>query len=1224
MQLTAFGKARLLLVFFVAALELGNTPQAAAQQGQQVQASVPRITLQEKNVSLKKVFNDISRKTGFSVMYDEALIKDLGPVSIDVRDASLAEVMQECLKGKGLTFSIEGNTITIRKPRQTSSPDSYGASHINIIGRVTDEQGAPLSGVTIALKGTGNSLATLSTGDFSMGGVPDEGTIVFTSIGYQTLEIRYNRNTDFHVRLKKKVTALGEVSVEVDNGYQVLPLERTTGSYDLIDNKLFNRSISPDLLDHIDGVASGVNFDNRDLGAVKSYVSQGNTQTFSIRGLSTVNSNNLPLIIVDGFPYNPENAFLTNLDAAGANLPTGQNLNNLNPNDIESITILKDAAAASIWGARAGNGVIVITTKRGKYNQAPKVSAGASLTVTGKPRLFTQRILSTPDYIGIEKNLYAQGYYTDLLTPSSADGKPVTQVVDILSQVSAGTLSQADADAQIDALSKIDIRNDELKYLYATGIDQAYNVQLSGGAMNNNYVMTAGYDNGKAVDNSFQKRFTVSAAYGFKPFKGLELSLPVKITNNQLGTDYGNIQGITSSLPPYTRLVDASGNPQNVVWGQGYNQNFIQTALSDGLYDMNYNPIEQFRAPQYNHKNSNLVQFTPSLRYTLNGWTAQVSYQYSRTTIAQNLYSSDSVWSVKNNINDYTQIGPDGQLTYPINQGGTLTVYNSETINNDIRATLGYDHNLAPDHRLSVYAGYERNETKMTGSQDGWYGYNPNTGAVQSVVDYITYWPQTNNTLAQSPYNFSSPIYPVDNSAGVDGTFTALISSFGTVGYSYKSRYTLTGSARIDQANLFGVNANAKKQPLWSTGVKWDVNQEPFYHAKWLPVLTLKATYGVQGNLPTVSSYPTITYYPSTTYSSGLPTASLNNPANPNLTWEKVAMTNFALDFATRRNILVGRLEYYIKKESNLIVNYPIDPTSGVSTLSGNVGAMSGHGIDLTLDSKNITTRDFKWSTRFLFSHNTDKLTQYNVAATATQVLQEQATSTFPSIPTAIQGNAVYGVYGLKWGGLDAQGNPQGYDTTGKLSEDYNQLTGYMRLKDLQYHGSAEPTYFGSLMDDFTYKGFLLSVNITYKLGYYFHAQSIDYSQLIGYGGSTLNISDGSSDFDKRWQKPGDEKHTYVPSMPTVANNNFQRDEFYQFASVNVQNAGNVRLKDVSLGYDFSPLMPRRSPFSSVQLHGYYVVNRLLWKANKLGIDPDYAIMKPAQSYSLGLNLGLK
>ncbi len=1206
MHLTAFGKGQFILLFFLVIFW-----QARAQENS------PRVTLQETNVSLKKIFNDISRQTGFSVMYDEALIKNVGPVSINVSNATLNEALRECLNGKLLLFAIDGKTITIVKGDPTSS--TITAAHLvsvqmNVHGQVTDEEGIPLSGVTISINGTAFALTTVGSGTFSMSGVPERGLISFSCIGYETQQIKYDSHSNFNIRMKKRVTELGTVSVEVNNGYQMIPLERTTGSYDIIDNQLLSRSVSPNILDHLDDVASGVNFDNRVAGAVKSYEGQGNTQTFYIRGLSTINvGSSFPLVIVDGFPYNSGEPYL-------------QNINNLNPNDIESMTVLKDAAAASIWGARAGNGVLVITTKGGKYNQRPQISFNEQVTVTGKPRLFTERILSTSDYVGLEQSIYTQGGYSNLLNPATANGQPVSEVVDLLNQVTTGTLSQADADAQIAALSKIDIRHDELKYLYQTGVDQLYNVNVRGGSPTDKYFISAGYDNGAAVDHSFQKRFTLTANNVFRPAANMEFGLPLTVTDNQLGTSMGSPSGVVGQLAPYTQLVNAAGQPQNVVYGGGYNQAFQQAALNNGLFDVAYNPINQLHAPQYDHTSSTLLQISPNLKYTLkSGWSAEVKYQYSKTVSNNSAYQSDSVWSIKNEINDYTQITAPGQLTYPINPGGILQFQDKQQVDNDTRTTLGYNHNIAPNHRLDAIAGYERNETTISGNTYGLYGYNPNTGSAQTTVDYVTYWPQTNSILAGSPYPYTAPVYPLNTS--LLSQFVAVISYFGNAAYTYKGRYVLSGSARMDQANLFGVAANAKRKVLWSSGVAWKINDESFYHMGWLPLLKLRATYGFQGNLPNiiVRSQATLTYYPSTATSSGLPTALLNNPPNPNLTWEKIGQANVGLDFGTKRDVLTGTIEYYNKKGTNIVAGYPIDPTTGVSSLTGNVADLTGHGIDLTLVSKNFNGRHFKWSTRFLFSHNTDKLTKYLVTTTASSILQQQTGQSFPSNPSGVRGNAVYGIYSLRWGGLDAAGNPQGYDTLGKISEDYNQLTSYMPIKDLVYHGSGLPTYFGSFMNEFSYNDFTVSVNISYKMGYYFHAQSVYYSELMGYGNSpVLGVSDGSSDYDKRWQKPGDEKLTHVPSAPTLANQNFLRDEFYQSSSVLVQRGDNIRLKDVSLAYHFRSLTKGASPFSNVELDGYYLGNTLLWKANKLGIDPDFSTMRPAKSFSLGLRLALK
>ena len=1201
MQLIAFGKSQCLLFFFLAFF-LGVSAQTAS----------PGITLQEKNVSVKKVLNDISRKTGLSFMYDDALIRDLGTVSIDVRNAGLEEVMRQALEGKGLQYSVQGNTVVIKREVRTVYANT---AHINIQGKVTDENGIPLAGATISIQGTGFALATLSGGDFSISGVPDKGTIVFSCIGYQTQIIPYDNRTLFNIKMKKHVAELGGVSVEVNNGYQLIPLERTTGSFDIIDNKLFNRSVSPNILDHIADVASGVLFDNRQAGSIVSYANGvARTQNFTIRGISTLNAITNPLVIVDGFPYNSSD-------------PYSQDINNLNPNDIESMTVLKDAAAASIWGARAGNGVVVITTKNGKYNQKPEISFNTSVTFTGKPRLFTQRLISSPDYISVEDTLFQQGNYTSFLTPASANGRPVTPVVQLLGEAAAGTISQADAEAQIAALSHEDIRNDALKYFYHTGTQQQYNLSVRGGSSFDKYYIAAGYDDVSAVDFSFLKRFTLTATNTFRPWQGLEVALPVTFSDDQAGSNVGSFS--EGNFAPYTRLVNAQGQPQNVTWSGGYNPAFIQAADADGLYDMNYSPIQQFHASQYNHTNTTLIRVSPSLKYNfLNGFGLEARYQYSRTITNNTTYQSDSVFSVKDMINNYTQISPTGQLTYPINQGGILNFANQNQEDNNMRFSLSYNHNLGKDHRLDVIGGYERNETRITGNRYGLYGYNPNTGTAQNVVDYVTYFPLTNFKVEGLPYNITSTIYPLQFS--LTQQFIAFISSFANASYTYKSRYVLTGSARMDQANLFGVTANDKRKLLWSGGAAWKIDQEPFYKMHWLPQLKLRATYGYEGNVylgsavnnTSASTLTTISYYPGTTNSSGLPYAILNNIANPDLTWERVGQTNVAVDFGAKKEILTGTLEFYKKNATGLVANYSVDPTVGVTQRTGNVGNMTGRGMDLTLTSKNINTRNFKWTTRLLVSLDKDKLTKYNQTTPAIQLLEQQSGSGAPPTPTTITGNAVFGIYSLRSAGLDAGGNPQGYDSTGKVSEDYNQMTNYARLKDLVYAGSAIPTSYGSFMNDFTWKGFTLSVNISYKMGYYFHAQSINYGNLFGY--NMVNVYDGSSDFAKRWQQPGDEKKTNVPSMPTLANSNYLRDMFYEYSSVLVQKGDNIRLKDVSLSYDFSDWARRYTPFSHFELYGYYLGNTLLWKANKMGIDPDYTTMRPAKNYSLGARVSFK
>jgi TonB-linked SusC/RagA family outer membrane protein len=1183
-----------------------------------------KINLNEKDAPLTRVIRQLEKQSGYRFLFFDDDLKTSRPVTISAHDEDFATVLATCFKNQPLEYSILKKTVVIKVKALAAAPitavEQSPLPPLTIHGRVVGEKGEPVEGIVIALRnGTILGLSD-KKGEFTVRNVPDGETLFFRSVNTVTAEMKINGSKDILVKVSPKVNELADVNIVANNGYQLIPKERATGSFEVLTEQQLNRTVSTNLLDHINSIASGVLFDKRANGSVPQLNNQGRTQTFSIRGLSTINSSSSPLVVVDGFPYNSTS-------------PYYQDINSLNPNDIESVTILKDASAASIWGARAGNGVIVITTKSGKYNQKPVVSFNSSVSIISRPDLFSNRTLSTPDYITVEKSLFNQGYYASYYSaysnPSASNstrGIPVSDVVNLLFQVQAGTITQAQADAQIAALSRIDVRNDIRNTFYQPGINQQYSVNVRGGSPQYKYFLSAGYDNNRGVDFSFQKRVTLTANNIFIPFKNAEISIPVIISNNSTGSDFGSPNfGDNGNISPYAQLRDANGNPQNVTYSQGYAPYFIQKAISKGLYDVSYNPINQFNAPQYNHTNTTLLSISPSFKYTLPlGFSAEVKYQYSKTLKDTRSYQSDSLFTIRNLINNYTQISNTGVLSYPINKGGQLAIRDDQQVNNSLRAVLSYNHTIGKLHRIDGIIGYERNESKINSNFNGWYGYNASTGVLQSTVDLVTQYTLQNYALANYPFVLTGPVGGLSN--GIVSQFTAQISKFTNVAYTYNSKYILSGSARLDQANLFGVNTNDRKKILWSAGAAWKIDREAFYHLSWLPQLKLRGTFGYQGNTPgiTVRSLTTINYNNGTTNSSGLPYTTLNNVPNPNLRWETVGQFNLGLDFSSAKDIISGSIEFYSKKATDLIAPYSVDPTTGTTSKTGNIANMQGHGYDLTLASKNIDHKNFKWSTRVLLSHNTDKLTAYFVTTTASSVLN-QATLSYPNSgsPTPIVGNSVYGVYSLKWAGLDASGNPQGFDTSGNVSTNYTQILNYTSLKNLVYHGSANPTLFGSILNSVSYKNLTFSFNITYKAGYYFHVQSVNMSRLPG--SNMLSISNGSSDFANRWQNPGDELKTYIPSFPVQTLNTSARSTFYQASSVLVQKGDNIRLRDVSVNYQI-PTLPwiKSTPFSALELYMYYYPDQVIWKATKMDVDPDYPTLNPSKTITFGLRATLK
>lgn len=1153
------------------------------------------INLQAKDADIKEVFTTIEKQANVTFVYNEKTLKGIGKVNVNANNQQLSTVLSDIATQVPLVFKQAGKVIGVSRkmkraeehssspqPTVTLQPDKPVQLR-DIYGKITDTAGQPISGVTVQIAGTGITTSSDASGHFILHAVPDTGIIVFSCIGYNTRGIALSpRMTGpLNIILYAAASQLKEVSI-VSNGYQTISKERSTGSFDQIDNQTLNRATGTNILDRINGIASGVFFNPSSAFTFSGIYTGASTNIretgVSIRGVSTLSPNTVgtdPLIVLDNFPYDGD-------------------LRNINPNDIESITVLKDAAAASIWGARAGNGVIVITTKKGHKNQKTIVDFNSNVTIGNKPNVFYDKnFLDSKDYIQAETYLFNQGYFNSDLTDTYTY-PVISPAVQILAREQAGAISQTDAMAQLSVLAKNDVRNDYEKYIYQKTVNQQYSIGLHGGTSQIIYSASVGYDDNRdnLVRNG-EQRLTVSSQNTYIPVKNLEITAGINYShtnvqmNNQLGWGQVSSPGTYNTeygMIPYALFANSTGASQAIPYG--YGNGYIDSLQKLGFQDIHYRPLNELQMADNTAQISDLIFKTSATYHFLPSLNAQILYQNEHQQVNASNDQVQQSYYTSNLIDEFAVYNASARsFTYPFPEGDILSLNNTELDVNNLRGQLNYNQTFRKNAIVAL-AGAEINQSVATQITPTYYGYNSEFGTAVSNLDYSDAYPT--NPLGAQPI-------PGPND-GKSITTYRYLSYFANAGYTYDNKYTVTLSGRKDGANIFGVNANDRIAPLWSAGLSWNASKEGFYHVSWLPYLKLRASYGFNGNVYNGSGYTTGTY--SIDRASGILAINNLTAPNPDLQWEKVKNINLGLDFSAAKEVISGTIEFYRKNGEDLIENIALAPSSGFTSFTGNAASTQTNGIDVTLRSLNINAQ-FKWSSTLLFSMQKSRVTRYDVPPTASSI---QTLSGNPAVDYP-----VYSLFSYKWAGIDqTNGNPEGY-LNGKISEDYASIVNNYSPDSLKFSGSAVPTVFGSFRNDFSYHGFGLSFNIRYELGWYFRRPSIN----LNYQNVLITPN---SDYTLAWTHPG--QQTDIPSLAYPSNNN--RNLFYQYSSVLIQSGNNIRWQDIRVSYDITKKIWPKMPFSMLQVYSYADNIGILWKANKYGLDPDAV---PTATNNLGHTL---
>ena len=1181
----------------------------------QVSASTKaQITLNENRAPLHKVLKSISKQSGYDLIYSMDDLKGTKPVNIRLNNVSIDRALQLCFVDQPLVYEISDQTVMIKKKEKSLLEKivDYFAT-IDIKGLVVDENGKPLVGASVGIvlseaiqnekEGTfsavmaGRKVVTVTNekGEFELKNMDERVTVVISYVGYETYSVKAAKDLG---TIKMKLAGNLE-EVIVSTGYQKIAKERSAGSFAKPDMEVVsNRATSMNILQRLDGLVPGLVINNSPTR---------NSRSLLIRGLSTLYESASPLFVVDGIAI--------------------PDVSSINPQDVMDVSVLKDATAASIWGARASNGVVVITTKRGQNSQKLRINYNAFTNFQGRPDIEYFPVLNSQQYIQASRETFdpVNTKYNPAYTPALGTGgySPDRQIQwDFVN----GKISAAVRDAKLDSLANISNISQMRDIFYRPQILMNHTLSLSGGTEKYANYTSLAYTGGQSpTPGSTNNTFKLNTRNDYTLNRWLRAYFIGDLTNQRSNSDRLAVSP-TNRFLPYQLFRDASGNNIDMSYLGDLPYEAIGPISRLTGRNLNYNPLSN---AETGNSNGNVltVRLTSGLTVNLyKGLRYEGVFGYTRGTSRGTSYVDNTNYSMNMQLLRFAQ-NNNGTIKYNLpNTGGRYSTSNSMSENWTLRNQLAYDLSSKDQlHQLSALAGFEEQEQKNISSGSSVYGYDLNT-QTSALLDY--------NLLAAT--GIAGGILPTlgGNAKLNESIFTqqeSLLrfrSYYANMGYTYAKKYTLNASWRQDKSNLFGINKSAQRKPAWSVGGKWAVSNEAFMqNIGFVKDLAARLTYGIGGNSPAPGRSAnqdvlTPAASPNVPGGQGL---YVSTPGNKSLTWEQTKTLNIGLDFSLFNRRLNASLDYYQKRSTDLISSMEINPLTGYSTIIGNVGNMTNKGIEASITSVNIRNTNFQWSSAFTLSYNTNKITKVNLSSiTGRDQIFAQYTVNYPA----------FSIFAYDYAGLDANGNPLVRLADGTTSLGMTGPT-TPKAKDVLFMGVAQPPWSGGLSNTFAYKNFSFNINIIYNLGHvmFKDVNNIYTEGLNGYGFiSSQSFGSGNlhADFANRWQKPGDEQWTDIPGYKNANENAKRQVDYYLYGKQNVVSASYMKIRDLSLSYTLPKALTGKMKIEGLSLRAG-MSNIMLWKANDNGIDPEFQdaglgsrSMRTAQNaFNVGINLTL-
>lgn len=1114
------------------------------------------ISLNGKDLSLLEVFDAVYKQTGYAVSGANSLIDKPSKVSVNVTDMPLEAFLTHVLKGKNLEARIEQKTIVLFRPRQIvrmePSTNQPTQQRQTISGSIRDSTGQGIANATISLPKENLAVATDENGFFLFSQIPHDAEVQISCVGYQTVrfsllnlenlpagitvERLHEHAIQFEVRLQLLTSKLDDVVV---TGYMDVDRGHFTGSAFTLRAEDIKIAGETSIDQMLQGVVPGM--------LVTTTSGQvGAAPRIRVRGTSTILGNQEPVWVVDGviqrnpLPLEEGSGSLAG-ELSELRLLAATAISWLNPNDIETITVLKDASATAIYGSQAANGVIVINTKKARPGTLA-VSYSTDMTIGSRPRYEDYNLMNSWELMQFSQEIYQdRESYTMPILPIGYGG-----LIQRLHN------KEIDYNTYIAEYRQLEQNNtDWFDILFHNPVSHNHNLTFSGGTEHlvNRTGVSYQRQIGEARGNELGA-FTASSNTTLR--FGNKLTLNLMINGGVRHTE-GFAFGVNPFQYAYntSRTIPSRNNDGTLFFHE--KRGTSSTAIP-GKSSYLYN-IERELDNTGNGQTTRTLVATADLRWRLlDGLDYQGLFSYNANNTDGKSYAtefSNFITQIRGYEFGEVASNSDEERGSRLPFGGLVTLNNANNLGYTFRNSVIYHKLFAAKHTVTAQLGVEARSNQMRGSLDTRYGYLAYRGEQYAPV------PRTpaliTNTGAENLHE------AMRANSYITNTKHNFLSEYMSAVYGYDSRYVVNFNARLDASNRFGQDQNKKFAPTWSVGAKWRAANEPFFQQPyWLGMLDFYGSYGYQGNaVESVSPFLIATDGGLSPYFNQY-ILTIRSLPYPDLGWEKTRTWNFGMDLSLLNSRLNATFNLY-QKRSNILASREVPVENGVSSAIVLGSEMENKGYDLIVNVVPVRTNDVTWQ----FSVNT--------GIARNRITQNQRINTrddFLNGTAIVNGEPYSTFYSYAYDGLDA--------TNGRPTFRFMDIT--PTDNDLDYlvkSGKLEPDFAGGLSTSIRYKHFSLRAQFAMAFGAQKRLPAI-----YNPSGAPTPEQNVSRILLNRWKQPGDELNTDIPSIPPGNMNHFFQYlptvnsvflspyTMYQLSDLRVADADFIRCRAIGLSYD--------------------------------------------------------